>query len=503
MKVKKFTFIRYLCMYPLLILATDQEPSITNEAADIDYSFYRDPYLMQQVEQSASQVTPDLPPEELIASGAEIPTVDLDENRDVDYSYFNDPYAFQTFRKALPVKARLSGYVQHSSWWDSRQNTEFGDGYVLFYPKKRKFDVDCRDINARGEFNMINIETRCRGEFVGPEILGAKSFAYIEADIFGTDFTTLTAIGINRWRIRHAFMELTWPKARVLLGQFWHPIFVVKTFPLTVSFDGGIPTEPFSRNPQVRIIATNNKGTELLLAATSQLAFPSNGPIGFSTTYQRNSRLPDFIVRLSHETEHNYGGFGFTFLRLKPRLESNKGFRVNESINSMDFFAFNTIKFDPLEIRSQLTYGQNSNYLAMIGGFAVSSLNPTTDERKYTNLSSINYWVDINVNRKIEPGLFIGIGKNLGARRNIIQCIFDPATGEDEKTIYGLFDDGDQIDTVFRVSPRVRFHVLPIDFAAEVEYTRAGYGCINNRGRIENVDPVANTRLIFTAYYYF
>ena len=169
----------------------------------------------------------------------------------------------------------------------------------------------------------------------------------------------------------------------------------------------------------------------------------------------------------------------------------------------MDFFAFNTIKFGPLEIRSQLTYAQNANYLAMISGFAVSSLNPTTDERKYTNLSSINYWVDINIDRKIEPGLFVGIGKNLGARRNIIQCIFDPATGEEEKTIYGLFDDGDQIDTIFRVSPRVRFHLLPIDFAAEVQYTRAAYGCINNRGRIENVDPVANTRLIFTAYYYF
>ncbi len=480
MKVQNFKCIKYLCMYPLLICAAD---------ANIDSTLYRDPYIMEL--------------EGLIAPDAEIPTVDLDQTRDVDYSYFNDPYAFGTFREHLQVHAKLSGYVQHSSWWDSRQNTEFGDGYVLFYPKKRRFDVDCRDINARGEFNMINIETRCRAEFIGPEILGAKSSAYIEADIFGTDFTTLTAIGINRWRVRHAFMELTWEKARVLLGQVWHPTFVARCIPLVVSLDGGIPIQPFSRNPQVRIVAKNNKGTELMLAATTQVAFPSNGPIGFSTTYQRNARLPDLNIRLSKESTHYYGGFGFTFLRLKPRLESNKGFRVNESINSMDFYAFNNLKFDPLEIRSQLTYAQNANYLATISGFAVSSLNPTTDERKYTNLSSINYWLDINVNCKVEPGLFIGIGKNLGAHRNIIQCIFNPETGQEEKTIYGLFDDGDQIDTIVRASPRIRFHILPMEIAAEVEYTRAGYGCINNRGRIENVDPVANTRLIFTAYYYF
>jgi hypothetical protein len=467
-----------------------------SEAEDADFSFFNDPYLFEQYEQQPLHDLTQLG-EASTTAATKKPIVDMSESRDVDFSYFNDPYAFEKFRSGLPIKAKFGGYVQHSSWWDSRQGEEGGDGYVFVTPKPREFDVDCRDINARGEFNMSMIETRMRVELFGPKILGAKSFAYIETDFYGSN------IVITRLRLRHAFIELTWQEdKKVLLGQFWHPMFLVKTFPLVVSFDGGLPVTPFSRNPQIRYTYFGDK-KELMIGAMTQLQFTSDGPIGFSSTYIRNSRMPELMIRGAYDTDTLYAGIGLSFLRLKPRIESNKGFRVNEYINSLRATAFATLKFDPVEIRQQLCYAQNANDIAMFSGFAVTSVNPTTDERRYTNTSIVSYWMDININRQIEPGLFIGVSKNLGAHSNIIQCLIDPATHEEERTIYNFSDIASQCDTIFRVSPRIRFHILPVDFATEIEYTRSAFGCINNKARIENADPVSNTRLLFTAYFYF
>ncbi len=37
----------------------------------------------------------------------------------------------------------------------------------------------------------------------------------------------------------------------------------------------------------------------------------------------------------------------------------------------------------------------------------------------------------------------------------------------------------------------------------EVEYTRAAYGCIDNRGKVRDTNPVGVTQLLLAAYYYF
>ncbi len=479
------------------IICAEQSLSDLSSARDIDYTFFNDPYLLEQhIQQPLYDLTKVGLSVDGLAPDAAKPIIDSAEAEEVDFSFFNDPYALDKFRTDLPVKAKFSGYVAHAAWWDSRQIIQFGDGYNMLYPKKRDFDPDCRDINARGQANMTMIETRQRIELFGPKILGAKSFAYIETSFFGN------GIVINRLRMRSAFVQLTWPDSKVLLGQFWHPIFIIKTFPLTVSFDAGVPIAPFTRNPQVRF--TYFKGNkEFLVAALAQMNFKSNGPIGFSTTYLRNARLPILIARAAYDTEKVYAGVGASFMRLKPRIKSNTGFRVNESINSANITAFATVKFEPVELRQQFLLAQNAVDLTLLNGFAVSSVEPITDKRRYTNINAASYWIDININRQIEPGLFIGILKNLGARRNIIPCITDLQTGVEEKTIYGLDVDSEQIDTLFRIAPRCRFHILPIDFATEVEYTRATFGCLDRRGRVKNADPIANTRLLFSASYYF
>lgn len=481
---------------------TEQSMQTLHTIQDVDYHFFNDPYLIeQQYEQPLADLSKVGITSDGIAPDAETPIVDPSESDDVDFSFFNDPYAFEQFRGDLPVKAKFSGYVHHASWWDSRQGEQRGAGYVYFFPKPPDFDPDCRDVNAQGAANMTVLETRMRVELFGPEILGAETFGYIESDFFGfDDILDLPSNSVvSRMRLRNAFIQFTWPHTKLLVGQFYHPLFIIKTFPFNVSIESGAPIAPFSRNPQVRF-AAYHKQYEFLFSALAQLQFQSLGPIGFSSTYLRNARLPILVARTAYEKEHFYGGFGAAFQRLKPRIESNTGYAVNESINSAQITAFSTVKYEPLEIRQQVTYAQNASSLLMIGGFAVHSIEPVTDKRRYTNLNTASYWIDINVNRRIEPGLFMGILKNLGARHSVIPCIPDLQTGDEESTIYTI---GEGIDTLFKIAPRVRVHILPVDFAAEIAYTRATYGCINSFGKVKNTCPVANTRLIFAAYYYF
>ncbi len=496
------TYLLYICLYIICSNVFASSLVNLNSAREVDYHFFNDPYLMEQyAEQPLHDLTKIGVTSDGIAPDAETPIIDPSESQEVDFSFFNDPYALETFKADLPIKAKFSGYVHHASWFDSRQGEQRGAGYVYFFPKAPIFDPDCRDVNAQGAANMTVLETRMRAEFFGPEILGAETFAYIESDFFGFDgLVNLPSDSVvTRMRLRNAFVQMTWQHTKVLLGQFYHPMFIIKTFPFNVSIEAGAPISPFARNPQVRLVHFH-ENYEFLFAAIAQLQFKSLGPIGFSSTYLRNSRLPMLVARAAYEKKHFYGGIGATFQRLKPRIESNKGFAVNEHIDSVQATAFSTLKFEPLEIRHQITYAQNANDLLMIGGFAVSSIDPNTDKRRYTNLNTLSYWMDININRRFEPGLFIGILKNLGANRNIIQCIPNLQTGQEEQTIYTF---GEGIDTLFKVSPRIRVHILPVDFAAEIAYTRATYGCINDRGKVKNTCPVANTRLIFAAYYYF
>lgn len=469
---------------------SDQPIIDPSESKDVDFSFFNDPYIIEQNNEHPMEDLSNIIDDSSTQGNQAV--VDPTESRDIDFTFFNDPYAFENFQN-FPIKAKFGGYIQYSSWWDSRQNVSAGDGYILLFPQPKLFDVDCNDINARGEYNAGFLETRLRGEFYGPEVVGAESYAYLETDFFGS------GIVINRLRIRHAFMKLTWKPSEVLLGQFWNPMFEPRCYPLTLDFAAGEPNAIFARNPQIRYTyAGNNK--EFILAAAAQIDFGNTGPIGVSTTYLRNSRIPMLYARGAYDSKQVYAGIGIGFQRLVPRLQSNKGYRVHESINSAVAFLFAKVIFDALEIRQNIIFAQNANNIVLLGGFGVTCVNPTTDERKYTNINNFAYWIDFNINRKIEPGLFMGISKNLGARKDVIQCIKDPATGIEEATIYGL---GLTINTLFKIAPRVRFHVLPVDFAAEIEYSRAAYGCLDNKARVQNTDPVRNVRLLLTTFYYF
>lgn len=466
-----------------------------SEAQDVDYTFYNDPYVFDQQKQ---QPLVDLHKAGIFEdTKAEIsednaPVIDESITYDIDFTFFNDPYAFENFRN-LPIKAKFGGYVQYSSWWDSRQVITFGEGYILLFPEAKLYDADCKDINARGNYNAGFLETRLRSEFFGPKVLGAESYAYVETDFFGSGLVA------NRLRIRNALSKLTWNPSEALFGQFWNPTFEPKCYPLTVDFGVGLPNAIFARNPQIRYTYKKNK-KEFIIAAAAQIEQVNTGPLGPSSIYLRNSRTPMLYARGAYDSDTIYAGVCIGYQRIAPRIVSTKGYKVNEAVNSCIALLFAKYVVNTLEVRQNLIFSQNATNLNLLGGYAVTTVNPVTDQRSYTNLNTLSYWFDLNVKRKVEPGIFIGIAKNFGARKNIIPCIKNIQTNTEENTVYGL---GVTINTLFRISPRIRYHVLPADFCAEIEFVRAAYGCLNEKAQVKNLNPVTNIRLLLTTFYYF
>ena len=215
---------------------------------------------------------------------------------------------------------KFSGFVKTDIFFDSRQTVAAREGNFLLYPENEKLDADGKDINAKWNSNILSIQTRLAGSIWGPDALGAKTSAYIEAAFFGN-----INPAINTFRLRQAFIKLNWKTTELLAGQAWHPMFVTDCAPATVSFNTGAPFVVFSRNPQVRIIQQVGN-FKLLLTALEQVDFVSDGPDGPSPKYLRNSVLPELNFQLQYGK--SWADKGTTFLigasinyqMLTPRL---------------------------------------------------------------------------------------------------------------------------------------------------------------------------------------
>ena len=120
----------------------------------------------------------------------------------------------------------FSGYVNTDIFFDTRQTVMAREGQWLFYPEKVKLDPDGNDINAKGTYNILSIQTRVAGTITGPDIFKAKTSGLIEGEFYGNVNTNM-----NVFRLRHAFVKLNWAKTELLLGQTWHPLYLPAASP--------------------------------------------------------------------------------------------------------------------------------------------------------------------------------------------------------------------------------------------------------------------------------
>lgn len=384
----------------------------------------------------------------------------------------------------------LSGYIKTDLIYDSRQTVNIREGHFLLFPKGESLDPAGRDINAKSNFNMLSIQTRLVGTITGPQALGAKTSGLIEAEFFG-----LSDQDVNGFRLRHAFVKLNWDKTELLVGQFWHAMFITDCFPDVISFNTGAPFQPFSRNPQVRLTHQFEKFS-FIATAMAQRDFVSSGPEGPSSVYLRNAALPELNLKCQYGWKNERSGrellfgIGVDYLNLVPRLATNTGYKADESIANGAAMAFAKYSTPDWTFKCEGVYGQNLYHLTMLGGYAVHDMmEGEREDVDYTGLRNLSLWAEAHTNGgKFQAGLFAGYSKNLGSNETV--------DGE-------VYARGFTIDRLYRIAPRAFFNSGKLRLAAEIEWTAAAYGAPNNMGVVKDARLVANLRLLGAVYYFF
>ncbi len=391
--------------------------------------------------------------------------------------------------KPFPIDMKLFGYVKNEGIFDTRQNFALRSGQFLYFPLEKLPDVIGADINGRGDFDIYAIESRLDFEMLGPEIGCFKSRAFIEGDFFGRTEPT-----VNTFSLREGYLELTSENLDFLAGQAYHPICIPIESPNTISFNSGIPMVPFALCPQFRIVY-HDQYKEFLFASVGFLGDRPFGLAGGADKVFRDAMMPDFYWMAKFKLDDlNYLGVGIDVMRLIPRLASNLNYKEDYGLTCISTDFFLRFEYDDFVTYSKFMYSQNAATYELIGGIAVHSIQPLTDLRTWVPLQTVAWYVEFIKQGYLEPALFIGVAKNLGAHKTII-----PET----QPIVSRFGIGIDIDTVFRVAPRLRWYLNSFILGIEYEYTRAAYGTPDDHGRIKNTIPVANNRFLFATYYVF
>lgn len=397
----------------------------------------------------------------------------------------------------------FSGFLKTDFFYDSRQTVNIREGHFLLYPENEKLDLNGKDINGKDRFGILSIQSRLTGKITGPDVFKAKTSGLLEADFFGNENGNFS--DVNGFRLRHAIIKLNWQTTELLVGQYWHPLFVTDCFPDVVSFNTGAPFQAFGRHPQIRLTQKVDR-LKIILALAEQRDFTSTGPDGGSSKYLSNAVVPDLNLHLQYSTSWDEKkefllGVGGEYKTLVPRLSSQIDKNLKDGADSIYFAGdrkvssyaltvYSKLKLKPVTIRAYGLYGSNLFDLAMLGGYAVSSIADVAQNQfEYAGTRNFSLWGEIATNGKIQAGLFGGYTKNLGTA--------DPNLG-----IY--YSRGANINYVFRLSPRFVYNIEKFRIASEFEYTAAQYGKANASGEVDaNHVNVSNLRVLVAFYYFF
>jgi len=379
------------------------------------------------------------------------------------------------------IKLEASGFVKADYIFDSRQNVEAREGFYIAYPKPIIKDANGVDINDHPSANQYAMTTRLGLKAVGPEILKAKSMAYIESDFTGPSNATN-----NAFRLRHAYIRLNWQKTSLLMGQYWHPMDVPEMLPLVLSLNTGAPMHAFSRGPQIRV--THKTGPiKWVAVAYSQRDYTSNGPDGRSSVYLRNSAIPDLSLQAQFTRKAIFAGAGINYKVLNFRSFTLDNQLLTDNLSSLSAIAFIKYETKKWDVRVQTIWGENLYDHLMLGGIAVINTDSINALIEYGNLSAVSAWGTAYYKfNKLKVGVFGGYILNLGSANKIAGPVYSR---------------GFDIDYIYRVSPQWSYKIKNLIIANEWEYTVAAYGNPNDFGKVLDTYEVANLRFTFSLIY--
>lgn len=385
------------------------------------------------------------------------------------------------------------GFAKLDYGVDTRQTVNLREGHFSLYPVAAQKGPDGKDINAAPNSFMLAVQSRLTGKITGPDFLNAKTSGMIEGEFFGTSDGD-----INGFRLRHAMMKASWTKAELLLGQYWHPMFVTECFPGVYNFNTGVPFQPFNRSPQIRLTLKPSDKFNILAAIMEERDFQSFGPGADNKTstqsnsFERAAVLPDAHVQAQVKLSKFMAGVGVDFKSLRPRIKNWAGNSDDAYMNTTAFLAFAKLNLGKVTWKVEGTLGENMADMVMLGGYT-ETMADTSRGFEYAGSKTAAVWTELSGSAgKIEWGIFAGYTKNQGI----------DGTKAALGTIYGR---GANIDHVMRIAPRIGIKEGKMTLGLELEYTQAQYGAIQPDLTVEtkDVDPVSNVRVMLSGIYAF
>lgn len=367
-----------------------------------------------------------------------------------------------------PFRFDFHGFVNPHFYADSRSVVGGREDMMLFYPKPIVLDASGRDLNDGWQANMMSITTRLNLGIAGPDVLGAKTFAYVEGD-----FTGSTNASNNDLRLRHAYISLDWERGGALLvGQYWYAMVIPEIMPMTNPLNMGAPFHPYARYNQVRYRIPLGP-VEIAATAMWQLDNASqgllNGAAATSTLFARNSLVPELNLRVMYCTPSLLFGGAANLKTIQPIVPDAEQ-RLH---SSPSYTIFGKARIGQLDIKAQTLLNNSLYEGCSLGGYLMLADSTFSDWHFNT------VWVDLSRNAgHWRPGLFLGYAQNKDfGNTGYANC----------------FGRGHDIEYLWRIQPRLTYRTdKALSFTAEAEYTKAGYNT-----------PVGNLRLSLTMQYDF
>ncbi|MFH1852992.1 MAG: DcaP family trimeric outer membrane transporter [Candidatus Neomarinimicrobiota bacterium] len=380
------------------------------------------------------------------------------------------------------VSTSISGFIKFDGFYDTRQVVSAREGHFLLYPAGISEDAEGNDLNAVNNINMVNFQTRLRADITAPDALGAKVTGLIEGDFFGASNGNE-----NEFRLRHSFVKLNWGASQLQIGQYWSPLFSTAVFPQVVSFNTGMPIQPFARNPQIRYTTKVGENLTVIGAATMQRdAFQEIS----GRTKQQQSGLPGLHLfgELGTAKALIGGGGHLRFIRHSAGADV---------FSSTVFTAYGKLVGDKLAMRAKTIYGGDLADQLMLGGYAILTDTVTTDV-EYFPTRNLSTWIDVMTSGgAVSLGVFAGYSTNLGIGSDLEQDVIHDFSAARSPNIAGLW----------RVSPRAVYNAGKLRFAFELEITSAlyagAYKADLSPKTLSSDERVTNVRGLLATYLFF
>ena len=389
-------------------------------------------------------------------------------------------YLLVSAQAQSPFSLDWHGFVNPHYYADSRSVVGGREDMMLFYPKPVLLDSLGNDINDGWQANMLAITARLGLRITGPDMLGAKTGAYIEGD-----FTGATNDNINTLRLRHAYIDMNWEHHRLLAGQYWYAMVVHEIMPMTNPLNMGAPFHCYARQPQVRY-EFRHSGFEAVAVAQWQLDNMSqgllDGSVQSSTLFARNSLVPELTAQLRYRHGVLFVGAAVNAKTIQPVVNTT-GVASNGSLyTSVSYSVFGSLTLKGVTIKAQTLLNNSLYEGCSLGGYIIYT-SVMGNDIMFRDWTFNTVWLDIERNRgHWRPGLFLGYAQK-----------------QDEGPVLAIYSTtavlgrGYNLSYLWRIQPRLTYKTLTgLDFTAEAEYTRAGY-----------TKPVGNLRLSLSMVYSF